>query len=75
MVKERWFKRKVINMAGEFPYGIIWFEGQCFEPMTNHGFIRPGHTVEVRRIAPGRVGVRRVNLDGTYGGEETWECG
>ena len=75
MFKEKWFDRTV--SAGEVSdvYGCVKFEGQVFEPTTPGRFIRIGHKVQVRRLTgAGRIAVRRVNDDGTFGGEETWEA-
>lgn len=74
-MKEKWHNRLVHDFSGTYAYGCVCFEGQRFEPTTPDGFIRTRHRVQVRRLTgAGRIAVRRVNDDGTFGGEETWEA-
>jgi len=75
MYKEKWFDRTVSAGEAYDVYGCVRFEGQVFEPIMASRFIRIGHKVQVRRLTgAGRIAVRRVNDDGTFGGEETWEA-
>ena len=63
------------DVGGLYPRGCIRLEGQVFDPMTPHGFIRTGHKVQARRLTgAGRIAVRRQMDDGTFGGEETWQA-